>query len=190
MANIIEADFVSTADYFGLLAIFEYTNYDGALTTWNCGQAATATLLTHHGVLEADPQRAEAQMRQIEDDYPPNVLGGWLGTGRGRVAKALRGHGLPVAEICGEDALRAELEQRNPVAVMLGVPGPRWWGVTLPGGHWMVAYGFDEQRVYLTNWGAMTWDEFRRGWGSLVSRLIRMDGRGLTVPRPKGSDVS
>lgn len=181
MASLVEADDAAFAEYCGLLSIFEYTNQDGTLTTWNCGQAAMATLLTHHGLLEADPGRAEAQMRQIEDDYPPNVLGGWFGTSRGRVEKALRNHGLPVAEVRGEDALRAALEQRNPVAVMLGVPGPRWCGVQLPGGHWMIAYGFDERRVYLTNWGSMSWDEFRRGWGSLVSRLIRMNGRGLTV---------
>jgi hypothetical protein len=44
----------------------------------------------------------------------------------------------------------------------------------LPGGHWMVAYGFNEEHVYLSNWGKMTWDEFRRHWDSLVPSLIQM----------------
>ncbi len=64
--------------------------------------------------------------------------------------------------------------------VMLDVPGRtlfnRW---TLPTGHWMVAYGFDDELVYLTNWGTMTWELFRARWNGLTPRLIGMCNRGL-----------
>jgi hypothetical protein len=43
----------------------------------------------------------------------------------------------------------------------------------------MVAYGFDSDFVYLTNFGRMSWSDFRMGWRSLVPRLISMGQRGL-----------
>jgi hypothetical protein len=65
---------------------------------------------------------------------------------------------------------------------MLGISAGKLWNcIDLPGGHWMVAYGFDDEYVYLTNHGKMTWPEFRRGWNGLVPRLIRMNGRGLAA---------
>jgi hypothetical protein len=53
--------------------------------------------------------------------------------------------------------------------------------IDLPGGHWMVAYGFHPEKVYLTNHGPMPWDEFRRGWASFVPRLIGMRRKGLVA---------
>ena len=50
-----------------------------------------------------------------------------------------------------------------------------------PGGHWTVAYGFDGEHIYLTNYGRMTWDDFRRAWMSFVPRLIDMHGKGLVA---------
>jgi hypothetical protein len=54
----------------------------------------------------------------------------------------------------------------------------------------MVAYACDAGGVHLTNWGKMSWDEFRHGWGALVPRLIGMRRRGLAArgwePRPAG----
>jgi hypothetical protein len=51
----------------------------------------------------------------------------------------------------------------------------------MPAGHWMVAYGFDKDNVYLTNWGCMSWEGFRQGWDALVPRLIGMSHRGLVA---------
>ena len=36
-------------------------------------------------------------------------------------------------------------------------------------GHWTVAYGCDRDHVYLTNWGRMTWEQFRGGWAALLA---------------------
>src|SRR5262249_8980912 len=47
-----------TTDFVGIDAIFEYTNGDGSLCRTNCGQAAAATFLTHHGRLPAEVARA------------------------------------------------------------------------------------------------------------------------------------
>ena len=62
MAHIIRPAITDPSNYRGLDWIFEYTNQDGALTTWNCGQAAAATFLTHHGAM--DPvQAAKTEMK-------------------------------------------------------------------------------------------------------------------------------
>jgi hypothetical protein len=181
MAGMVFGD--GTPEYCGLASIFEYTNGDGELCGRNCGQAAAATLLTHHGLLEPIPARAVGQMHRLEQEHPPDNLGGVFGTSRKRVERICAAFGLPLREVAGEAALRGELDAGNPVVVMVGVPAGRVWGVDLPGGHWMVAYGYDAEAVYLTNYGRMEWAAFRRGWYSFVGRLIRMHGRGLAADR-------
>src|SRR5262245_15565800 len=180
MACIITAE-QGAADFVGVDAIFEYTNDDGALCRTNCGQAAAATFLTHHGRLPADAARAGRIMAALERCHPPNVLGGLFGTSRRCVARICADFGVPVHEVSGEAALRASLVRREPVIVMLGVSAGKWWRFDLPGGHWMVAYACDAGGVYLTNWGKMSWDEFRSGWGALVPALIGMRRRGLAA---------
>jgi hypothetical protein len=181
VAGIVTPAEKGAADFVGLGAIFEYTNGDGALCRTNCGQAAAATFLTYHGRLPADAARARRVMAGLERRYPPNVLRGVLGTGRRCVARICAAFGVPVREVSGEAALRASLVRREPVIVMLGVCAGRWWRFELPGGHWMVAYACDAGGVYLTNWGKMSWDEFRHGWDALVPRLIGMRRRGLAA---------
>jgi hypothetical protein len=168
--------------YAGLERIFEFVNSDGRLTKWNCGQAAATTLLTHHGRLPLPADNAAALMRLVEDAFPPDQLGGWLGSSRRRVMRICKAHSLPLKEVRGEECLRAELSRGNPVALMLGVCGGHVWGWDLPGGHWMVAYGFDDEALFLTNWSEpMPWSEFRTRWRSMVARLIQMSDRGLAA---------
>jgi hypothetical protein len=190
VAGIVTPAEQGAADFVGLGTIFEYTNGDGTLCRTNCGQAAAATFLTQHGRLPADAARARGVMAALEHCHPPNVLRGVFGTSRGCVARICAAFGVPLRAVCGEAALRASLVRREPVIVMLGVSAGRWWRFDLPGGHWMVAYAWDAGGVYLTNWGKMSWDEFRRGWGALVPRLIGMRRRGLAArgwaARPTG----
>jgi hypothetical protein len=180
MANLIRPD-DCVAGYRGLDTIFAYTNYDGDLVPYNCGQAAACTFLTHYGKFDGVEEKAGEVMRAIEGEHPPDNLGGYLGTSRRRVERICRAFGMRVEEAEGETELRAHLNEQRPVIVMVGVPGPKLWRWSLPAGHWMVAYGYDEQHLYLTNFGRMTWDQFRGGWRSIVPRLIRMNGRGLVV---------
>jgi hypothetical protein len=177
MASIVNPGEELSADYRGLPEVFEFVNADGRWRPFNCGQAAACTFLTHYGLLKPDA----AVMRDIERECPPDNLGGWFGTSRRCVEHICRRHGLRLTEVDGEMDLRRNLGAGKPVIVMLGVPGPPFWRWRLPAGHWMVAYGFDEESVYLSNQGSMTWEEFRGGWRSIVPRLIRMNGRGLAL---------
>jgi len=169
----------SIAGYSGVGRIFEYVNGDGKLSAWNCGQAAATTLLTHFGAVP--PEDAAAALRAIEKRFPPDQGGGWLGSSRRRVTQICKAHGMKLRVVSGETALRRELDAGQPVIVMLGVSAGKFLGFDMPGGHWMVAYGYDERYVYLTNWGEpMAWVEFRIGWRSWVSRMVQMRERGLT----------
>ena len=57
------------SNYLGLASIFEYTNWDGTQTRFNCGQAAACTYLTHLGKLEP----ATKVMQAIEAAHPPEA---------------------------------------------------------------------------------------------------------------------
>jgi hypothetical protein len=183
MAGIIIPERTRPAEYQGLESIFEYTNDDGELFLRNCGQAAAATLLTSHGLWQASADRAVTHMAHLEHRYPPDNLRGCWGTSRRCFERICAAHRLPVREVVGEEALRRELSRRNPVALMLGVSPGRFCGIPMPGGHWLVAYGYDESAVYVTNWaaGKMSWREFRHRWRSVVALLIRMRLRGLAA---------
>jgi hypothetical protein len=183
MAGIVYANSGKMPGYQGLGGIFEFVNADGKLVSFNCGQAAAATLLAHQGCFPAGEATAAQRMHALEAVYPPDNLGGWLGTSRRRVTQICRAHGVRLEEVAGEVALRTALDQRRPVIVMLGVSRRKFFGRRLPSGHWMVAYGYDLEHVYLTNWGTMNWDEFRAGWTGLVPRSSQMRERGLTATR-------
>lgn len=173
-----------SAGYQGLPYLFGYDNGDGIKHGTNCGMAASATLLTYLGKMpEAKTSHpfSNPNMTVLETEYPPNILGGLAGTSRGRVERILEAFGCEVCEIHGEVDLRKTIHAGQPVAVMLQVTGKTIWGMTMPAGHWMVAYGFDEENIYLTNWGepGMNWEVFRRGWSQLIPWCIHMDCRGL-----------
>src|SRR5436305_8164743 len=175
MATLVRPSDCPFAEYLGLASVFEFTNWDGAYTRFNCGQAAACTYLTHLGKLDS----ASEVMRVIEATHPPDNLGGYRGTSRRRVERICRTHGVLLDEIAGEGELRAQLSEQRPVIVMLQVSGPRVFGYPVPLGHWVAAYGFDREHIYLTNWGRMTWADFRAGWAGRVPWLIRMKNRGL-----------
>src|SRR5436853_404510 len=160
MAGLVIPDETCAATYRGLRSILEFTNRDGQWVPFNCGQAAACTLLAHHQKLTGAAQR----MRAVESAHPPDNLGGWLGTSRRRVERICRAFGLDLDEIEGEEALRWHLGEGRPVIVMLGVAGPRLLNWRLPAGHWMVAFGYDDESIYLTNHGPMPWRQFRAGW--------------------------
>jgi hypothetical protein len=170
------------SDYRGLPSIFEFTNSDGDCVRTNCGQAAAATFLTYHGKLLLSKDEPTQIMEALELVDPPDNLGGAFGTSRRCVVRICRRHGIRLREIAGEAGLREALGLGRPVIVMLGVcAGRLFHRFSLPGGHWLVAYGFDGERVYLTNYGHMTWEEFRHGWGGIVPRLIGMRNKGLVA---------
>jgi hypothetical protein len=161
--------------YEGCMSVYQFVNDDGDDPNRCCGQAAIATFLAILRVLPTDISTLKA----IESVYPPNVLFGWLGTSRGLVARACEINDVFVSEIGGEEALKEALTAKQPVVLLIGTSAGKLWGCELPGGHWTVAYGYDDAYIYLTNWGLMPWDEFRQRWRSWVSAVGGMSGRGL-----------
>lgn len=203
MPGRIYPDGADPRSYRGIDSIFEYLNADGRFRNVNCGQAAICTFLTHYRVLPSELpfEQARETMRSVESQHPPDYFGGWLGTTRRRVERACRSFGIPVEPVNGEPDLRKHLDDLQPVMVMCAVEGPRiireWYA---PSGHWMVAYGYDESQLFLTNWSApsMQWAEFRRRWGAFVPKLLSLQNIGIAavtqlVDRPdldRGSDQS
>jgi hypothetical protein len=185
MSARIYPDGADPATYRGLSSVYEFINCDGEYQRFNCGQAAACTLLTHYRVFptDLDCDAARDVMEGVEDFHPPDNAGGWFGTSRRRVERICRVHGVPVEEVTSEDELRQCLENLRPVMVMVGTEGPRIWRWNAPAGHWMVAYGYDANQIFLTNWcgPGMPWPEFRRRWGAIVPRLISMHNRGLVA---------
>jgi hypothetical protein len=166
--------------YHGLPGLVEFTNEDGRHPRYNCGQAAAATLLC---ALGASP--AQRIMAWLEKEHGPDNLWGWLGTSRRRVERALRAMGRRPRAIHGEGELRRRLAAGVPVIVAVQLSIGRFWRFDIPSGHWMVAFGFDEEHVYLTNWwdNRMPWAEFRAGWHGWVPALTGMRGTGLVADR-------
>lgn len=182
MAGFVSADAPLAAEYHGLPAIFEFTNADGGQPIVNCAYAAAATLLTYYGYVSPAAQSPRRIMTKLEGEHPPDNLGGLFGSSRRRITRIFRRLGILVAQIKGEVELRQAMSQGRPVIVLIGVCAARLFNrIELPGGHWTVAYGFDSDSIYLTNYGSMSWDRFRRAWVSLVPRLVDMQGRGLIV---------
>lgn len=171
--------------YHGIPSIFEYINQDGKHQQRNCGQAATATFLQYHGRIGDALVMAHKAMEIVESAFPPDIFFGLFGTSRRQVERSCKQYGLELQEILGKDSLRAALSAQQPVMVMLGVSGGKFWRWNLPSGHWMVAYGYDEDNVYLTNWGYMTWTEFENGWNKMIPRIINMRNKGLVVKNTK-----
>ena len=129
-------------------------------------------------------EAACALMAAVEAAHPPDNVFGWFGTSRRRVERICQAHGIDLDEVSGEDELRAALAAGRPVAVLVELPGPTFWRFRAPVGHWMVAYGYDDRQVFLSNNGdapGMPWDEFRRAWAGLVPRLISMRNTGLAA---------
>jgi len=167
-------------DYQGIPGLVEYTNGDGAIRDMNCGQAAVATVLLYLDGTLPQPKL----MPWLERDHPPDNLGGWFGTSRRRVERGLRAQGHRPKVIHGEAALRATLTRQIPVIFTSQLSDGKFWGFDIPNGHWMVAFGFDRDHIYLTNWwdNRMPWPEFLKGWFGWVPALTCMRGTGIVVP--------
>jgi hypothetical protein len=186
MAGIILPYGADPESYQGLPTLYEFVNSDGSLTRFNCGQAAACTLLAHCGAATvADVETACSLMGAIEEAHPPDNFGGWFGTSRRRVERICHAHGIQLEEVSSEAELRAALVADRPVAVLVQLPGPKVWGFRIPVGHWMVAYGYDEDQIFLTNYDSpgMPWDDFRRAWGGLLGRFMSMRNTGLVPVR-------
>jgi hypothetical protein len=182
MAGLVYPEGPLPPGYRGLPSIFEFTNADGDLPRVNCGQAAAATLLAFHGKVSTAIEPSSRIVATLEKEHPPDNLGGVFGSSRRRITRIFRRRGVRIRELTGEVALREAVSEGRPVIVVIGVrAGSIFNRIELPGGHWTVAYGFDAEHIYLTNYGRMPWDDFCRAWMHFVPRLIDMHGKGLVA---------
>jgi hypothetical protein len=81
----------------------------------------------------------------------------------------------------GKSALQNELRKGNPALIMLdmGTLRPYPWGV----GHWVVAYGYDDTHVYVTNLrnrgNKISWEQLNKAWGgsSTEGTIAKLHGK-------------
>ncbi len=143
---------------------------------WNtCGQAAVATLLARFGAGPFTSGAAPddgAAIDAVSARFGPDVPFG-LGTSAGRIAAALRAHGLH-AEIVHSGPFGAHPEralERVRQHVSLGIPVPACVDQGLLGGpawsaHWALVLGFEADEVVLGNTrpGRLALARFMAAW--------------------------
>ena len=181
MASLLTNETFASPTYQGLASILEIVNDDGKLTHSELRSGGGGD----HAHLSRQLSAGRRLRYHVLDrkTFPPDQMGGWFGSSRRRVTKICKNVGVHLDEIEGEDELKAQLTLGNPVIMMLGVKAGKFLGFDLPGGHSVVAYGYDDANLYLTNWNQepLPWAEFAKSWGSFVPRLIQMSNRGLVA---------
>ena len=156
----------------------------------SCGQAAAATMLRYWKAIGED--NSNTPVRDLYNQFPADGYLGMAGTSWQRISSMLQSKGLTSRIIKGESDLRYQVGTGNPVIVQLDIaPFTEWNKDGRPqwGGHWVVVYGYTDDRVYLSNWanssGSTSWTAFRKGWinnnivngGGMSERGIVAQGR-------------
>lgn len=179
------------SNYKGICQIAEFTNVDFPIQRTTCGQAAAVTALWHAG-LNAKYGTPESLVKNFFDYAPPKItIGGLiekkdsLGTDWRQMEYGMNKYaslGMRYNWQKGKAALQNELRKGNPCLIMIdmGTLPPYSW---LSGGHWVVAYGYDNSGVHVTNLGnldnKMTWDQLHKAWGGSLTEghLARLHGK-------------
>jgi hypothetical protein len=151
--------------------IFEFYN----LNSNDCGHAAAATLLCFHNYIGEDL----SLLAGLEKAFPADELFGLLGCSPDRVKEILSAYSFKDTQIIDtEERFRTHIGLSYPLIVLLTVH-TAFWGMSVPCGHWTVAYKYDDDYVYLSNYGKMSWEEFRLAWNSFVPRAVGMNGKAI-----------
>jgi hypothetical protein len=164
IGNVVHGQLVDLSGASGVTGTKRYYNYnnDDALGKYAktcCGQAAMYSYLKTRGSMSIS-------MPQFVNKYPPNNLGGMLGTSKERIAETFGKCGYKTYNAWGEDSLRSTLSYAPVLAcVDVGAAGWSGWGL-----HWVAIFAYDSGWYYLNNWDtpdyACTRDNFMRGWKS------------------------
>ena len=163
---LLDGQPISSSGVFGRNRIWQYTNYTVDIDN-TCGQAAVATILTNYQILREDP--GEAVLANVYNRFPPDFPFG-KGTSSGRIQSSLReGWGVNSKWKGGVDELRKWISNRYLVILLLDVGRiPEIWGGDW-GFHWTVAFAYDNDFIYLTNWpnnGRCSWFTLSKAWWS------------------------
>lgn len=167
----------TTKNYKGITKPFvEYTNEDGKLSKWNCGQAAAATLIKY-----VDPLiETNVLMPYLESHYEPNNIFG-LGTSPRQIRKALNHYNIETIIVRGKEAMQANI----PCILTYQFELTKFLGISIPTAHWMMVYGYDDEYIYLTNWwdNRMSWSDFLSGWNGWALDLQDIRNSAIAIKR-------
>lgn len=165
--------------YYGTCAIYQFVNTDFPVSKTTCGQSALATALWAVGIGSKFNNSHAALVKSIWDYAPPKVtLAGMVEVGAGGygtdwrqinygVAGYRKMHNFGYQWVKGFDAVKAHLKQGHPVVIMLDTGTLKQYQFAWGTGHWVVAYGYDTNYIYVTNFpnNRMTWNELKIAWG-------------------------
>lgn len=141
--------------------MFEFVNDN----SYDCGQAAACTILASHGLIEAK----QDALAEIENAYPPDVMGGLWGTSSKRVKQILEVKGLRVQQLETPFEIYNAVKNGQPVVCLLGF---KW------SGHWVVATEVIGKFIHLSNYGDATIEDFHKMISGWIPRIIGFNGRG------------
>ena len=154
--------------------IIEFVNEDGKFSGWNCGQAAVASLLCQR----VPGASYSPLMTELEANFgPDNPFN--LGTSPRQVRRALKAYGLNVKTVRGQHNLKRHM----PCIITFKFELMKVLGVSIPTAHWMMAYGYDDDYVYVTNWwdNRIAWPEFMAGWDWWGLNLMSVRAAAITA---------
>jgi Peptidase_C39 like family len=164
--------------FVGLGSIYQFVNEDGQNPDNVCGQAACATLLTYCGLMRAEL----ATLREIEQNYPPDLFFGKLGTSPLHIQKILEHYGANNLQKANNiDALKQCVSSSFPVICLIQNTGGLF-GLK-DGAHWFVVFAYDDDGVFVTNYGIpchLSWSDFKEKWDSPLATMASLDFKGIT----------
>ncbi len=186
------------ASFKGKCTMYGFTNYD-ITTDWflkdrTCGQAALATAIWDQGypvVQNTFKYNPAAFAKEILRVAPPKItLGGWLpvnaavGTDWRQFNYGLdqyKAYGIKYAWIRGEAEVQNQIAAGRVVAVMidLGTLSASRYPMH-SGAHWVVMYGFDNDKYYVTNFdgNVLYRSDLRDAWGMSPNNNVGVYAKG------------
>ncbi len=163
------------AGYNGLCSIAQFDNDDFPIRKTSCGQGALVTALWQAGL--SSVYQPKELVKSLWDYAPPKVSVAGLSTdGYGsdwhQINYGLDGYksqGINYNWQKGIPALQNELRKKVPCIIMLDTGTFKEYSYAWLTGHWVVAYGYDANYLYVTNFpdNRMTWDQLKKGWGGV-----------------------
>lgn len=175
-------------DYQGVCAdMWQFDNFDFPVHNTTCGQAAAATIITHWQGLRNDAKFKTNLASYLYKNYGPNNLGGQLGTSWQQVVNSITiPYKMSWRKVSGENDLRAELNKKIPVIVMVDSERLRQRGYDYPkatvgiAAHYIVVYGYDSGFYFVSNhpgnWVRRA--DFLEAWNTWIHGAIDGGNRG------------
>jgi hypothetical protein len=180
------------AGYQGKCSIYQFTNIDFPISKTSCGQAAACTALWAVGMGPRWNNDKVEFMRSYWRHAPPKItiagvkdLGGNLGTDWRQINYGLDGYksyGVQYSWQSGRANLEKYLRMGWPCIIMLDCGTLAQYNYAWMTGHWVVAYGYDANGFYVTNFpnNYITWTELNKAWGGVLTegQMAKAHGTG------------